>query len=374
MKYTTSKKIKPKKFIFVHLLNDYSGSPHVLSQVIDVVISGKCVDDVKLYLGSHGDGFLKDKSYTNKYFYRLSDNIIFKIIFFLLSQIILFCKLLKYRNEDISIYINTMLPFGAAIAGKLMKKKVIYHIHETSLKPKSFKSFLRYVISKTANSVIYVSKHLQKKESFRGINSKVIYNSLSRKFLKKAYSCEYEFNSKEFNILMVSSLKSYKGISEFIDIASMCNQQFNISCTLVLNANTEEIEKFFSNINVPANMSIFPAQHDLNNFYKKANIVLNLSKTDQWVETFGLTILEAMSYGVPTIVPPIGGPIELVRNGQDGYHLDSVNTEQIYLKILELNSDRNQCLLLSKSARKRSLNFSQDIFSKEIKNFLTNNC
>jgi len=34
------------------------------------------------------------------------------------------------------------------------------------------------------------------------------------------------------------------------------------------------------------------------------------------VETFGLTILEGMTYKLPAIVPPVGGVIELVEENK----------------------------------------------------------
>ena len=115
-------------------------------------------------------------------------------------------------------------------------------------------------------------------------------------------------------------------------------------------------------------MSIFPSQSDLKQFYCDANLLLNLSKTDQWIETFGLTILEAMSYGIPTIVPPLGGPVELIRDRQDGYLIASADTKSFYSRIIGLSDDRNLCLDLSRSARERSLKFNESAFRKALKN------
>ncbi len=361
--------VRSQKIIFVHLLNDYSGSPRVLSQIIDATMANKDVTEVELYLGSDGAGFLSNKDcVTYTYFYRRSSKTLLTLIFFLLSQIALFYKLLRYRKEDVCFYINTMLPFGAALAGKLMGKETFYHIHETSLRPAIFKSFLRWIVNRTASTVIYVSEYLRLKEPFKIDDQKVIYNCLSRDFSQAASTNTYFFDSKTFNVLMVCSLKSYKGVNEFVNIAEMFTHRSDMSFRLVLNANEQEIDEFFLGVRIPENLSIFPFQPDLKKFYSEANLVLNLSKTDQWVETFGLTILEAMSYGIPTIVPPIGGPIELVRNNQDGYLIASSDTKGLYSRILSLSDDRNLCLDLSRSARKQSLKFNEDVFRKALKN------
>ncbi|MDA7706965.1 hypothetical protein N8839_06170, partial [Flavobacteriaceae bacterium] len=100
-----------KKHIFVHLLNDFSGSPKVLSQVITA--AQKKGVALELYTGKSESGFLSGLTENHhQYFYKRSENKWMTLVTFLSSQFILFFKLLKYTNKDIVIYVNTMLPFG----------------------------------------------------------------------------------------------------------------------------------------------------------------------------------------------------------------------------------------------------------------------
>src|SRR5690606_20745125 len=114
----------------------------------------------------------------------------------------------------------------------------------------------------------------------------------------------------------------YKGVKEFIDIAKKC-ESHGISFTLILNAEMNEIRNYFSDLELPSNIILKSKQSNVHSFYAKAGLVLNLSRPDQWVETFGLTIIEAMAYGIPVIVPPVGGPTEIVRDGIEGYLISS---------------------------------------------------
>ena len=100
--------------------------------------------------------------------------------------------------------------------------------------------------------------------------------------------------------------------------------------------------------------------------YKNAGLVLNLSRVDQWVETFGLTIIEAMAYGIPVIVPPVGGPSEIVGNNVEGYLISSYNTEQIANKIEALYQDNSLCMRLSQNAKLKSKKFDEATFYKQI--------
>ena len=358
--------MKPKKIIFAHLLNDYSGSPKVLSQVIKAVQKEEF--GVELYTGKSENGFLSELTDKHHhYFYKRLENKYLTFVTFMFSQISLFFKLLKHRNEDIVIYINTMLPFGAGLAGKIMGKPVYYHIHEISLTPASFKCFLRFIVQKTASKVIFVSKSVEEVESFISIPQQVIYNALPNEFVKIAIKSPYQhLRYENFNVLMICSLKAYKGIEEFVYLADRCERQTNIIFTLVLNAEQSAIDEYYKGRVLPSNMTLVPRQNNLIPYYQQASLVLNLSRIDEWVETFGLTIAEAMAFGVPVIVPPIGGPIEIVHDGQEGYLISSYETEKIAKIIMELSKDEKRCIDLSKAARKRAENFNEVDFEKNI--------
>lgn len=362
--------MKPKKIIFVHLLNDYSGSPKVLSQVIKAVQKTGC--EVELYTGKGGEGFLSrltEKHHT--YFYKRFENKYLTLVTFMLSQLSLFFKLLKYRNEEVLIYVNTLLPFGAALAGKVMGKSVCYHVHETSLSPASFKRFLRSMVQKSADRVIFVSKALEEAEAFEGIPQEVVYNALPDDFMHTAlehlYSHRYDGN---FNVLMVCSLKAYKGVDEFVHTAQLCQKESHICFTLVLNAEQSEIDDYFNQVQLPLNVTLVSRQTDLVPFYERTNLLLNLSRPDQWVETFGLTIVEAMAFGIPVIVPPVGGPAEIVHEGVEGYCISSYETEKIAQTIKELAVDEKKCLGFSEAAKERAQDFGEKVFERKVRSIL----
>lgn len=79
-------------------------------------------------------------------------------------------------------------------------------------------------------------------------------------------------------------------------------------------------------------------------------MVLNLSDTKLWVETFGLTVLEAMAYGLPTIVPPVGGVVELVEEGKNGFLIDSKNVKLISEKLNQMLQNETIYHQMSKEA------------------------
>lgn len=356
-----------KKIIFIHLFNDRSGSPAILARVIEAVKAAGYEAD--LYTGRQlQEGVLSGMLETHHYIpYQWVKNKYLHFIFYCFSQLILFFQLLKYRNQNVLIYVNTLMPFGAGLAGKVMGQEVFYHLHETSFRPRWLKNFLRFVIQATASKIIFVSDYLLLREGFKNKKQVCVLNSLPNAFFKEAAEHVYHPGKDGFfNVLMICSLKKYKGVSEFLMIAGRCGRNPHVQFELVLNASSDEVKDFFSGRILPPNLRVVPRQTELFQFYKKASLVLNLSRVDEWVETFGLTILEAMAFGIPVIVPPVGGPAEIVQDGREGYLISSYETEKIVSVISELAASNERCLELSQNAKKRAANFSYASFEKNI--------
>jgi glycosyltransferase involved in cell wall biosynthesis len=348
------------RIIAVHLLNDYSGSPKVLMQLLKGW-SKKGIE-THLYVCGGREGFLSDitKVNTHFYWYKFKENKFLRLMFLFISQFILMVKLIsKLQKEDI-LYINTVLPFGAGVAGRIKGCKVMYHIHETTMKPKILKKFLFGIVKITATEVVYVSNFLAEQEPMN-IKQNVIYNVLENDFVEKS-QLNSNYDKKEKIVLMICSLKAYKGVNEFVKLAQI---NTNFIFKLVVNASQGEIDTYFKKEIIPYNLIIYPTQTNTHEFYKEASVVLNLSDTKLWVETFGLTILEAMAYGLPTIVPPVGGVIELVEDGKNGYLIDSRNIDLISKKLNELLKDSLLYHQMSTSALEYSKLFCEDYFENE---------
>lgn len=348
------------RVIAVHLLNDYSGSPKVLMQLIKGWTKKNI--ETHLYTSSGRDGFLSDIPKVNNHFYwyRFAKNPVIRLLFLTLCQLFLVLKLLFFLKKSDVLYINTVLPFGAGIVGKIRGCKVIYHVHETSIKPKILKKFLFGIVKWTATEVVYVSHFLAEQE-FMDNTKNVLYNVLEKDFVNKAQqNLNKEKNSKI--VLMICSLKAYKGVNEFLKLAQI-NPQFTFK--LVVNANQNEIDEYFKNEVLPSNLILYPTQKDTHQFYQEASLLLNLSDVNLWVETFGLTILEGMAYGLPAIVPPVGGVVELIEEGKNGYLIDSKKVALVSEKINELLTNATLYNKMSKEAIEQSKFFGEDYFENE---------
>ncbi|MGU5630000.1 glycosyltransferase family 4 protein [Aeromonas caviae] len=355
-------------YIFVHLLNDMSGSPRVLSDLIHYFpIRGR-----KVLLTNGVGGFLdeKDVDLFLKIPYKKRNNKYIKFFLYALNQIVAFFALSffllleKCRKNKSTVVINTLLPFGAALAAKLFSDRVIYYIHETHISPPRLNAFLSRVAFFVSDQIIFVSEYVK---SFHFLLSNNIVCSVVYNPLRSDFTNENRFSEKSFNekyLLYVGTLSAYKGIHNFIELARMMPNRNFIA---VVNAEEKEFGSFISECDIPDNLLFKRRPSNLDEIYSQALFTLNLSLPHLWIETFGLTLLESMSFSVPVIAPNYGGPTEIV-NDKVGYLVEPENLSNI--KNIILNIDETTWNVMSSNALAHSRNFSLKKYIDKIRRII----
>lgn len=346
------------KIVAFHIYNDYSGSPKVLSMVLKGLLArGYQVD----LLTSNTGGVLNELEKEEKFrvyhhYYKFGDNFLLQFLRYLYTQLYGFFFVLRYfNNKNVILYLNTLMPLGAALAGKLIGKKVIYHYHENANVKGWFYRCLAYLMQKLADEIICVSEY-QRSFLKRENNVCVIPNALPVAF-ENACMQTAVIERDQKSVLMLSSLKAYKGIAEFFKLAQRLS---NFHFELVINDTGENIKTFIEQqkLIIPENLTIWDRQSDVIPFYKRSSVVVNLSKKQDFVETFGLTALEAMTAGVPVVVPTIGGIAEMVMDGYNGYKVDVEDFEKLVEIIKLMLVDKDEYKRLRKNARAYALKYS----------------
>jgi glycosyltransferase involved in cell wall biosynthesis len=292
---------------------------------------------------------------------------------YLFSQVCLIVRLFRTRDidRDALIYVNTLLPFGAALYGRMTGRPVVYHLHEVSVSPAPLRWFLTTIARHTARRLIYVSDFHRGRLPIPAVPARTVHNVLDEAFLNRAGASWYQHRRDGcFNVLMLASLRDYKGVPEFLALADQLAVRPDIQFDLVLNDDEAAKRRYFGAIAVPSNVTIHPRTNDPATHYAQASLVLNLSRPDQCVETFGLTLLEAMAFGVPVIAPPVGGPVELVNEGCEGFLINSRNGDALAEKVLQLADDEPLCLQVSAAARSRAALFSPAAFAQALREVL----
>jgi len=354
--------------VYCHLLNDRSGSPMVLRATLDAL---NAREDGVLYVGSQGRGVLDEAQVTTRrYWYRRSRFRIVTLFTYCASQLALYRALSRARGipADATIFVNTLLPFGAMLWGKRTGRRVVVHVHEVSITPVLLRRFLTGCAGRCASQLLYVSSDHRARLPIVGPPSRIVPNPVSPALAARAGNCARRPNpTGVFNVLMLASLRGYKGVEEFMALAAALRLRGDIAFTLVLNAEPKDARAFAARHPGASNVTIHPRTDDPAYFYEHADLVLNLSRVDQWIETFGLTLVEAMTFGIPVIAPPIGGPAEIVTHGREGYSIDSRDGGALRDAVISLVDTPEIYATMSLAARTRAKDFTFDAYAKSLR-------
>lgn len=318
-----------KDLLFFHPRNDYTGSTRVLANVIESEYSGQMVDVITNR--NHDKGFLSELSnvhiINSGTLMPFGKKIPLFTSFAWRIQSFLFALLYGWCYK--TFYINTIVPFYVALVGRFYGKKIVYHIHEKFIRKTLSVRIMEWVFAHTEAHRIFVSEYTKKCYPVNPLcTSEVCYNHLGKQFLCQVRIKPIE-DRKRNTILMIASLSKIKGLSTFMAVAKLLP---NFHFRLILSTDMRSIQAFFGE-SVPENIELIPAQSDIHPYLREADLILNLSNPFYWVETFGMTILEAMAYGVPAIVPNVGGPTELIVDGYNGYCVDVTDAKLVASKM-----------------------------------------
>jgi glycosyltransferase involved in cell wall biosynthesis len=334
--------------LFFHRANDYTGSTRALANYLENEYSDNIVYVITTDI--HGKGFLSDLSNVRikKVCYPTYKQKRIKFFSYLVSTIHIFWLAFRLGYRFNTFYINTINPYQAAIVGRIFKKNITYHVHEKFIDKGFEQRFLEWIFNKAEAKRIFVSKYVLEQYPKKD-NSIVQYNKLTNSFLSSVIKNPINKRERK-NIIMISALSKAKGIFNFIKLANLL-PRFNF--TLILNRSEVDINSFI-NIDCPYNLKLIPVQTDIHPFLQKTDLLLNLSIPSLSIDTFGLTIIEAMAYGIPAIVPNIGGPTELIIDGYNGYTVDVTDINQVSHKVEKVLEKDTYTLMATNSLKRVS--------------------
>jgi glycosyltransferase involved in cell wall biosynthesis len=368
---------RPLRIACVHLYDDLSGSGKVFRQAIAEL--EELGAEVRVTVSSAGEpGFIRSSHPTRQVYYRVSQGSgTLQLLLFALAQSRLFLDVLDsclLWHADV-VYANTVMTPGAQLAGWLCDRTVVVHLHETSLGSRALFAGLIRATRAFSDQIICVSQYMRDALRLSDHQSLVVHNSLPRAewlLAREIAATRRDDSTSPFVVVMACSIVPHKGIDAFLALAARVQAHAEhvtrpICFRLILNGERAEWLKLASRLEVSDNVTIVMRPPDIYRHYREASLVLNLTHRAVCVETFGLTLLEAMTCGVPVVSPVVGGCTELFEDGRGGWRLDSTDIEAIMRLICELATDHRRWLEASQAARANAARFHPDRFSSGLR-------
>lgn len=218
---------------------------------------------------------------------------------------------------------------------KFFHKKVVWHMHAGRFAV--FYQQHRYAVRKVVNKsdvIIALSEYWKEyfKNEFPTKRVEIIKNVISAPRVHKQ-------QTGYFTLLFLGLLGKNKGIYDLLECIRDHKVEFQGKLKLYMGGNgeIEHVKQLIKEYGI-ADIVIFEGWVSGD---KKIEL---LNKSDAYIlpsykEGLPISILEAMSYGMPIISTPVGGIPEIVSNGENGYLVEPGNKEDIYKAIISLLND-----------------------------------
>lgn len=218
---------------------------------------------------------------------------------------------------------------------KFFHKKVVWHMHAGRFAV--FYQQHRYAVRKVVDKsdvIIALSEYWKEyfKNEFPTKRVEIIKNVISAPVVHKQ-------QTGYFTLLFLGLLGKNKGIYDLLECIRDHKVEFQGKLKLYIGGNgeIEHVKQLIKEYGI-ADIVIFEGWVSGD---KKIEL---LNKSDAYIlpsykEGLPISILEAMSYGMPIISTPVGGIPEIVSNGENGYLVEPGNKEDIYKAIMSLLND-----------------------------------
>lgn len=245
-------------------------------------------------------------------------------------------KLIKSQKIDFVIVHDSGV-VSTIIISKLKKLNIdnIFYVHSDiySMPTKRIKSKLyrhfQMVCLKKSKNIVCISKFVlnNTQKLFNNSKSLVIYNGI-----KTSDFLEINAKRKKNNViqlLYVGRLIKEKGVHLLLDALINVNKKYSWNLTIVGDGPERDNLKELTKIYEMDNVEFVGAQNNVINYYKKADVFVHPAI---WNEGFGITIVEAMSSGIPCVAYDKGAIRELIDKNC-GFLVDTEKGETLSDKL-----------------------------------------
>jgi glycosyltransferase involved in cell wall biosynthesis len=285
------------------------------------------------------------KNYIIKYFpdiYTHNNSVKYPLFFILYRFAFCLFVSLKYKH----VIVSTGNYFHFLVFGIFCRNRFYYILHtypEDSVKKNTFNlsSFIKIIYFKFLNlcnfSIITVSKFARqqiiKNTNLSRIKIHVIYNFTEIILDNKIIEDINIIDNKNINILTVGHVEKWKNPEYWLSIAIvMCEKRKNVFFKWVGSGSLREKMILMTPLDFRKNIQWVDETIEVNNYYKNSTIYFQPSL----IESFGLSVIEAMSFGLPCIVSNKGGLTEIIKDNINGFVVNLDDNQTTFNKFNEL--------------------------------------
>jgi N-acetyl-alpha-D-glucosaminyl L-malate synthase BshA len=161
---------------------------------------------------------------------------------------------------------------------------------------------------------------------------------------------ELRIKESDFLLIHMSNLRPVKRIPDVLQVLAELRDLPGVKLLLLAGAPFDEYRPLVKKLGVARRLVVLPRVMDIENYIHASDAGLYASEK----ESFGMGVLETMSYGKPVVATRVGGVAEIVVNGQCGYLNKMGDVASMTNAVRKLAADRELAARLGENARRRA--------------------
>lgn len=286
------------------------------------------------------------------------------------------------RRENVQIvHSNSLYSLYGAWAAKLAGRPHVWHIREIPPKIPVAHGALAQVVRTMSAECVFMTEACQTSLFGRRIpeHSSVLYEGISLAEFSEEIDgsrvrSDLGIASNVPLVGFVGRLDPWKGVEVFIKAAALVHARFPEAHFLVAGGAPKGFERYDAQLRQLASSSGLSSRMHFSGFrYTHDDIpdlmasLTMLAHTSVEPEPFGLVLIEAMAMGRPLIATKMGGPLEIVAEGETGLLVPPRDPAQLANAISGLLEDPDRIRRMGQAARRRIHDrFPVDAFRKKL--------
>lgn len=234
------------------------------------------------------------------------------------------------------IITNTSVICSFAIAAKIEKVHHCWHIRELVQKNLQANfmlgNWLSMKIISALSDYVYVNSDFLLKECAQYIKKDI--HKVRQQVLCKQESLNRNCFKKP-KIAIIGAISPHKGQDEAVNAFKILKRK-GVETELFIVGWYNEKNDYYQKLHDLAfdnDVHFIQFLEDVNSIYSETDIVLVCS-----CESFGRVAIEAMKHSIPVVAANVGGSVELITNGYNGYLYEKSNPEDLANKIMLLQN------------------------------------
>jgi len=247
-------------------------------------------------------------------------------------------------------FLHFQIPFKDVNGKTLLNRMKLYRINKVICNSQFTKKFIdkEYGVNSTVIYPPVWMDHAQPKRKENIILYVGRYSSLKQAkrhdILVNAFKKFYDTKDKSYKLILAGG----SGVGTADYVSKLKDLSVGYPILILENPPFEKLQQIYAKAKF---------------FWSAAGYGIDENKNPEKVEHFGITLVEAMSYGCICIVYNAGGHKEIISNSQSGY-LFNTPTELVNLTA-KIVKDKDRYNSMSKKARADAERFSYNIFEKD---------